>query len=78
MVAAYDISSPKVTYKLLFSVHEIFMEGWKELVVCFFFCKNRLQSIYTSIVSCVYNLKTHTFFPVICGVSFFIRAMCIV
>ena len=43
-----------------------------------FFCKNRLQSIYTSIVSCVYNLKTHTFFSVICDVSFFIRAVCIV
>ena len=51
------------------------MEEWKELV---FFCKNRLQSIYTSIVSCVYNLKTHTFFSVICGVSFFIPVMCIV
>ena len=43
-----------------------------------FFCKNRLQSIYTSKVSCVYNMKTHTFFSVICGVSFFIPAMCIV
>ena len=48
------------------------MEDWKE----FFFCKNRLQSIYTSIVSCVYNLKTHTFFSVICGVSFYIPVMC--
>ena len=45
----------------------------------FFFCfKIRLQSIYTSIVSCVYNMKTHTFSSVICGVSFFIRAMRIV
>ena len=43
-----------------------------------FLCKNRLQSIVTSIVSCVYNLKTQTFFSVICGVSFFIPAMCIV
>ena len=43
-----------------------------------FFCKNKLQSIYTSIFSCVYNLKTHTFFSVNCGVSFFIPAMCIV
>ena len=51
------------------------MEDWKELI---FFCQNRLQSIYTSIVSCVYNLKTHTFVSVIRGVSFFIRAMCIV
>ena len=42
----------------------------------FFFCKNRLKSIYTSIVSCVYNLKTHTIFSVICGVSFFIPVMC--
>ena len=33
------------------------------------FIKNRLQSIYASIVSCVYNLKTHTFFSVICGVN---------
>ena len=59
------------------------MEDWKELVVCvffFFFFKNRLQSINTStsIVSCVYNLKTHIFFSVICGVSFFIRVMWIV
>ena len=67
------------------------MEDWKELVffcfcffVCFFFffffffCKNRLQLIYTSIVSCVYNPETHTFFSVICGVSFFIPVMCIV
>ena len=45
--------------------------------VCLFFCKNRLHSIDTSIVSCVYNLKTHTFFSVICGVSFFIHAICI-
>ena len=52
------------------------MEDWKKIVFCF--CKNRLQSIYTSIVSCVYNLKTHTFFLVICGVSFFIPATCIV
>ena len=44
----------------------------------FLFCKNILQSIHTSIVSCVYNLKTHTFFSVIRGVSFFIPAMCIV
>ena len=51
------------------------MEDWKELVL---FCKNRLQSIFTSIVSCDYNLKTHTFFSVICGVSFFICAACIV
>ena len=51
------------------------MEDWKELG---FLCKNRLQSIDTSIVSCVYNLKTQTFFSVICGVSFFIPAMCIV
>ena len=51
------------------------MEDWKELV---FFCKNRLQLIETDIVSCVYNLKTHTFFSVICGVSFFMPAMCIV
>ena len=51
------------------------MEDLKELV---FLCKNRFQSIYTSIVSCVYNLKTHTFFSVICGVSFFICAVCIV
>ena len=43
-----------------------------------FFCKNRLLSIYTSRVSYVYNLKTHTFFSVFCGVSFFICAMCIV
>ena len=49
------------------------MEDWK-----FFFYKNRLQSIYTSIVSCVYNLKTNSFVLVICGVSFFIPAMCIV
>ena len=35
------------------------MEDRKELVV---FVKNRLQSIYMSINSCVYNLKTHTFF----------------
>ena len=52
------------------------MEDWEELVVVVFLKENRLQSIYTSIVSCVYNLKTHTFFSVICGVSFFIRAMC--
>ena len=39
---------------------------------------NKLQSIYTSIVNCVYNLKTHTFFSVNCSVSFFIPAMCIV
>ena len=45
-------------------------------IIIFFY--NRLQSIYTSMVSCVYNLKTHTFFSVICGVSFFIRAMCVV
>ena len=50
-------------------------QDWKEIV---FFCKNTLQSIYTSIVSCVYNLKTHTLFSVICGVSFFIPAMYIV
>ena len=49
------------------------MEDWKELVFY-----NRLQSIHTNIVSCVYKLKTHTFFSVICGVSFFIRAMCVV
>ena len=48
------------------------MEDWEELV---FFVKNKLLSIYTSIVSCVYNLKTRTFFLVICGVSFFICAM---
>ena len=40
-----------------------------------FFVKNRLLSIYMSIVSCVYNLKTRTFFSVICGVSFCICAM---
>ena len=51
------------------------IEEWKELVV---FCKNRLQSIYSSIVSRVYNLKTHTFVSVIFGVSFFIPVMCIV
>ena len=51
------------------------MEDWKELV---FFCKNRLQLMYTIIVSCAYNLKTHTFYSVICAVSFFIPAMCIV
>ena len=45
------------------------MEDWKELV----FLKK-----YASIVSCIYNLKTHTLFSVICGVSFFIPAMCIV
>ena len=50
--------------------------GGKERTVVVFF-KNRLQSIYTSIVSCVYNLKTHTFFSVICGVSFFICVVCI-
>ena len=50
------------------------MEDWKECC-CFFFC---FFFKYTSIVSCVYNLKTHTFFSVICGVSFFIPAMCIV
>ena len=49
------------------------MEDWKD-----FFCKKRLQSIYTSRVSSVYNLKTHTFVSVICGVSFFIPAMNIV
>ena len=56
------------------------MEDWKELVFFFFFffCKNRLQLIYTSIFSCVYNPETHTFFSVICGVSFFIPVMCIV
>ena len=53
------------------------MEDLQELVVVFF-CKSRLQSIYASIVTCVNNLKTHTFCSVICGVSFFIRAMCIV
>ena len=52
------------------------MEDCKELG---FFVKIELQSIYTSIVSCVNNsLKTHTFFSVICGVSFFICAVCIV
>ena len=67
----------------LFSVHEIFhlrpvmTHGGLERI-SFFFCKNRLQSIYTSIVSCVYNLKTHTFCSVMCGVSFFICAVCIV
>ena len=50
------------------------MEDWTELV----FCKNRLQSIDTGIVSCVYNLKTHTFVSAICGVKFFIPVMCIV
>ena len=43
-----------------------------------FFGKNIRQSIYMSIVSCVYNLKTNTLFSVNCGVSFFIPAMCIV
>ena len=53
--------------------------GLERFVVVFvFFCKNRLQSNYTGIISCVYNLKTHTFFSVICGVSFFICAVCIV
>ena len=37
-----------------------------------------LACIFTSIFSRVYILKTHTFFSVTCGVSFFIRAMCIV
>ena len=37
-----------------------------------------LKKKYTIIVSCVYNLKTHTFLSVICCVSFFIPAMCIV
>ena len=50
------------------------MEVWNELV----FCKNRLKSIYTRIVSFVYNLKTHKFFSTICGVGFFIPVMCIV
>ena len=50
------------------------MENWEELVCVSF--KKIDQSIYTSIVSNVYNLKTYTFFSVICGVSFFIRAMC--
>ena len=37
-----------------------------------FFVKN-----CTSIVCCVYNLKTHvTLFSVNCGVSFFIRGVC--
>ena len=48
------------------------MEDWKLV-----FFDNGLQSIYTSIVSCVYSLKTYTHFSVICGVSFFIRAMCV-
>ena len=46
--------------------------------ISFFLCKNRLQSIYTSIVSFVYKLKTNTFFSVMCDVSFFICAVCIV
>ena len=50
--------------------------GGLERITCFF-CKSRLQSIYTSIVSCLYSLKTHTFFSVICGVSFCFRAMCL-
>ena len=87
IIVAYDISSTKVTYTfytfnfcLLFIKYSInagwwLMEDWKELV---FLKKNRLLSIYTSIVRCVYNLKIHTFFSVICGVSFFICAMCIV
>ena len=86
IVAASDIGSPKVTYTY-FTFNFCFlcmkysitawwglMEVWKELL--FFLYKNRLQSIYTSIVSC--SLKTHTFLLVICGVSFFIPAMCIV
>ena len=46
------------------------MEDWKELV---FFVKIDFNQ-------CIrfYNLKTHTFFSVICAVSFFIPAMCIV
>ena len=70
---------------IIFSVHEIFHHhpvmthgGLERISLFVFFVKNRLQSINTSIVSCVYNLKTHTFYSVICGESFFIRAMCIV
>ena len=76
--AAYDISSPKIRIPIipLISVHEIFhhrlvmTHGGVERIN--FSCKNRLQSIYTSIVCCVHSLKTHTFFSVICGVSLFV------
>ena len=85
ILAAYDISSPKVTYtyytfNFCFLFMKTSMGGWlvANWIKLLFFCKNRLQSIYTSIVNCVYNLKTHAFFLVICGVSFIIPAMCIV
>ena len=52
--------------------------GGLERVIFFVVKIDFEQLIYTSIVSCVYSLKTHTFFLVICGVSFFICAMCIV
>ena len=42
-----------------------------------FFVEMDFNQFY-SIVSCVYNLKMHTFFSVICRKSFFIHAMCIV
>ena len=48
------------------------MEDWKELVVLFF-CKKIRVSLAVFITR-----KTHTFLSVICGVSFFIPAMCIV
>ena len=32
--------------------------------------------MFSSTVSCVYNLKTHTFSSMICGVRVFIRAVC--
>ena len=41
-----------------------------------FFVMIDFYQFYTSVVSCVYNLKTPTFFSVICGESFFICAMC--
>ena len=47
------------------------MEDWKD----FFFVKIDLQLIYTSKVSCVYIPKTHIFFSVIRGASFFTCAM---
>ena len=47
--------------------------GGLEGISFFFFVK-----IDLSIVRCVYSLKTHTFFSVICGVSFFICAVCVV
>ena len=66
IVAAYDIRRPKVMYTyytfnfcFLFmksSMYGWLMEDWRK--ISFFY--NSLQSIYTSIVSCVYNLKTYT------------------